>query len=257
MNALFKFFAANLFIVSCFGNAQWDLILAPIATESVVNVFEAENDAPANITLTEKQILKVVSEKLSKDLQVDGILKLKTSQKLNVNVKSDNWKIKVSGKESAFKSSMSIGFSIVCNNEVVGNFKLPVSVSIMRDVYVAKKLIAANAELRHNDFSIERRDVLALKSIPLDTKVGLVLHSTKKTIKAGDILLAEFVEKRPDIFKGQAIDVIGEKGCLSISLKCIAMENGRLNQSISVKNEQTNKTFYAKIISEGVARVSL
>ena len=57
------------------------------------------------------------------------------------------------------------------------------------------------------------------------------------------------------VLKGQTVDVKVNRGLLSMQLKGVAMENGRLDQLITIKNISTNKTFQGKIVSDGTVQV--
>ena len=78
-----------------------------------------------------------------------------------------------------------------------------------------------------------------------------------ENISAGVPLVSRSVRPHDVILRGKLLDAIVQEGTLSISVKVEALENGRLGQSIRVRNIKSRKDFLGKVQNEQTVYVSL
>jgi len=71
-----------------------------------------------------------------------------------------------------------------------------------------------------------------------------------ETVSTGMPLLARSVHLRPVVRRGQAIDALVQDGVLSITLKVEALQDGAPGQMIRVRNIQTRRDIFGKVLND-------
>lgn len=127
------------------------------------------------------------------------------------------------------------------------NTSIPIwfAVQAYQKVLVAKHQIKNQSELGPNDLRIEQKEITGLrhKPLPLKTQKNWAI----KTIQAHQILTDNLVVKKPDVLKGQLVQVKVNSPHLFIASKAMALNNGYKGQCIPLKNPNSNQLFTAKI----------
>ena len=112
-------------------------------------------------------------------------------------------------------------------------------------VLVANHDIHYNTPLENSSFSTKKRNIAGLNAPPIIT---LPEHMwLKSSIQRDDILLESQLKESPLIIHGQHIKIATHNHSITIMMDAIALADGYLGETITVKNPLNQKTFMARI----------
>lgn len=78
----------------------------------------------------------------------------------------------------------------------------------------------------------------------------------KRNIKAGQVLTPNLVKAQKLVLRGQHITIVAQNGGLNLRVKGKALMDGQQGQTIKVKNLNSKKLIYARVISAGIVKVN-
>jgi flagella basal body P-ring formation protein FlgA len=124
--------------------------------------------------------------------------------------------------------------------------KTPVSaaIQVMAPVLVAQRTINRHDVLSDADLRYESRDITSLsRSVMVDSR-EIVGRRAKGRINQGGLLTPAMVEPAPVIKKGDIVTLYVESDALKITVPGEALQDGYLNEIISVSNLMSKKHIY-------------
>lgn len=78
----------------------------------------------------------------------------------------------------------------------------------------------------------------------------------KRNIKAGQVVTPNLVRAQKMVLRGEHITIIAQNGGLNLRVKGKALMDGQMGQMIKVKNLNSKKLIYARVISAGMVKVN-
>lgn len=122
-----------------------------------------------------------------------------------------------------------------------------VRADISADVVVAATAIPANRVIAAADLMLERRSVSAAPDA-LSDPAAAAGHASQRPLRAGQIVPKNWLTA-PLLFKrGAPVRIIARSGPIDISTDGEALEAGRLNEILQVRNVATGKVIRARAI---------
>ncbi len=165
------------------------------------------------------------------------------------------------GKCSGYLTAELIGNDIRKNNTVKitcsrkekpYSIKVPVTVTVLRKATVAAENIPKGTLLSESlieDVFINESENSAFTVTDRSMIIGT---KSRKDIKAGEqIRVSDFCL----VAKGDIVTIVAQSSNLSIKTQGLALEEGKLNDRIQVKNTKTNKIISAIVQGPGLVRV--
>ncbi len=122
-------------------------------------------------------------------------------------------------------------------------------------VVVAKNNLPNKAILNREDLLLEKRELSRLPQdviINLDEAIGKEL---KISLQAGTVLRKGYIDEPLLIKRNQEVEIIAKGRNFVVKAKGVALQPGRLNEMIKVKNLSSQKTIQAKVIDENKVEV--
>lgn len=153
-------------------------------------------------------------------------------------------------------NSMRMG--IYADNRLLQTFSASVDVGILRNVPVTKRIVTRNMKLSADDYEWKRVAIRDLDYLPEDT--DLVDKRLTVRLNPGDVIrpghIRKHVEpKQPFVVNTRDnVKVIARKGPLLVTLGgAVALDRGRVGDTIRVRNPDSQKILTAKLISPDTA----
>ena len=78
----------------------------------------------------------------------------------------------------------------------------------------------------------------------------------KRNIKAGQVVTPNLVRAQKMVLRGEHITIVAQNGGLNLRVKGKALMDGHIGQTIKVKNLNSKKLIYARVISAGIVKVN-
>lgn len=146
---------------------------------------------------------------------------------------------------------------VSCSEPAKWSVRVPVQIQQFKPVLVSTKSISRDQPIGSDDYHLVMTDVNMLTEgyfqNPDDLK-GLVL---KNTISAGTVIKNNFLKQPILIKRGETVKIIAQAPGLNIETVGIAQMDGIKNQSITVRNQRSNKIIDAIAHESGVVIVNL
>jgi flagellar basal body P-ring formation protein FlgA len=78
-----------------------------------------------------------------------------------------------------------------------------------------------------------------------------------RAVQPDRLLIWRDLAARPIVRRGQVVEVVAQSGPVSVSLKGMAMQDGARNETIRIRNIQSNREFTAQVTGENRAVIRL
>jgi flagella basal body P-ring formation protein FlgA len=128
------------------------------------------------------------------------------------------------------------------------------TLKIYKNAYKAKRDIRKGEELSKDLFEQVEIDIAGLKFQPIYSIDDIDCHRAKLNIKANEILLSNFLERKPLIKRGDQLIGVFESQYVQVSLTVFAREDGGMGDLIRVITPE-KKLYKAQIINEKTVKL--
>ena len=158
-----------------------------------------------------------------------------------------------------FPANISAQFLLRVRTEVLGE------ASQEQTIVLRANLWRSGWRLRRPSQSGEMLDLSALEPVRIDV---LRDRGALSSMPQGDYIFTRAVPPnrlltwrdlaaRPIVRRGQVVEVLAQSGPVSVSLKGMAMQDGARNETIRIRNLQSNREFTAQVTGESRAVIRL
>ena len=133
----------------------------------------------------------------------------------------------------------------------------PVSLSVRRfaQVLVAKNRIPQGSLLDPSDFVLQREEIIDDSRGVLTNMQDIAGKTAKTSISAGQIMYALMLDNQKLVKKNDTVTVLFDTSLMSITMRAVAMKDGRAGDIIQVKNIDSRKIFDVQVVSNTAVRV--
>jgi flagellar basal body P-ring formation protein FlgA len=215
------------------------LLVAPVA-------LRAQTEAPVWVP--------EITERIRAHFGLEGDLHL-------VPVNGGNFAPKAGATVSVveFPANISAQFLLRVRTEVLGE------ASQEQTIVLRANLWRSGWRLRRPSQSGEMLDLSAFEPVRIDV---LRDRDALSSMPQGDYIFTRAVPPnrlltwrdlaaRPIVRRGQVVEVFAQSGPVSVSLKGMAMQDGARNETIRIRNLQSNREFTAQVTGESRAMIRL
>ena len=165
-----------------------------------------------------------------------------------------SWDIIPSSPEIIGSSRFSVILKV--DNKVRKNF------SVRGQTKAITSVVTARSRLKYGDIitpemvEIAERDISSVQSYSRSASevIGSVV---KRNIQEGSVIGPDLVELPPVIEKGELVRIVVNHGGLVLTATGIAKSDGHLDETIRVKNTDSNKLIYCRVQAPGLVEVRL
>ncbi len=124
---------------------------------------------------------------------------------------------------------------------------ISVRVKIYEKVYISTKDIAKRDPINVSDFKLVEKDITALRG-KIVTSLGDVIGArANRSIRKGDILTSESIERMPVIYPGDRVTAASIVGNVLISFNAISRQEGSIGDIIRIRTKD-NDIYKAEVI---------
>ncbi|MBN9230050.1 MAG: flagellar basal body P-ring formation protein FlgA [Legionella sp.] len=127
---------------------------------------------------------------------------------------------------------------------------VPVRISLMKTIYIASRTMHKGETITGSDLVQAEMDVHKLKNGYFDDIDKLIGRACKNTIPVNSAFNPQNIELAKVIHKGERVKITTTNNTLSISMDGLAMNDGAIGDSISVRNLTSNKVLEAQVAGE-------
>ncbi|GJM11640.1 MAG: flagella basal body P-ring formation protein FlgA [Pseudohongiella sp.] len=150
-----------------------------------------------------------------------------------------------------------ITVGVRCTGQNPWTLYVPVSISALVDVVLAKRALTRGAVLEAEDLEIQQ---LAMDKLPLgyvSDPSQIVDFELIRPVRVGVPLTLSAVRPREIIQQGQEVIIVAQIAGLEVKMTGKALRNGQFGDLIPVKNLRSGRTVEATIMNESTVSVNL
>ena len=141
---------------------------------------------------------------------------------------------------------------------LVKAFNVPVQIKAYKEVLVAKDNIAIEQAITEENTISKRVDCANVIEHVLDKNSLKKEMTTRKLIKAGEILDRRFIKVKPDVVRNTEVRVFfSSNDSLMVTIDAVALEDGLIGEWVNVENKNYKKVYKGKIIGENRVLVTI
>jgi len=183
---------------------------------------------------------------------------------VQVTLTSLNKQLQVQKCQNALEVRMAPGAKLLGNSSLSVScsapqpWKIHVAAHIdgQVDALIARYPIPRGTIIQDNDLEFVVRRYSQLNHGYYGSANLLTNMEAKRNIKAGQILTPALVKAQKLVLRGQHITIVAQNGGINLRVKGKALMDGQQGQTIKVKNLNSKKLIYARVISAGIVKVN-
>jgi flagella basal body P-ring formation protein FlgA len=128
---------------------------------------------------------------------------------------------------------------------------------VLRNVAVATRELRSGETLGTGDATTESREADTPRGEAQDDPTGAVGRRVRRHVKAGDVLLAAWLEEAPRVRRGERVTLRLVRGPLRIEMPGRAEQDGAAGAWIRVRNASSGREVTGRVADAGVVDVAL
>ena len=188
--------------------------------------------------------------------KIDNYLKnhLSEFEKYEFKIKSNpgknsSAKIKINReKEVKIKGKYCYVPVIINKGRRTFNSLITLELKLYDKVLIARRDLSRGENLSRADFYLVTKEISGLRTEPINKTTPLEFFRVRRTIKSGEVLVANKIEGIPAVKKGDKITANLVSGSILITLDAVANQDGLIGQKIRIKADK--KIYKAKVIDK-------
>jgi flagella basal body P-ring formation protein FlgA len=163
-----------------------------------------------------------------------------------------SWKVTPSNPEIMGSSSFSIAFTV--DGKPAGSCIVRGKLEALAEVATAEVTLRKGDLITKENIALKQQNIGSLDK-PFLAVEPLVGMQVARTINIGKAIEQKHIVSPPIIKEGDQVKIFARRGDLQISTSGIAKANGRLGETIRIKNVSSNKLIYCRVDGPGIVSV--
>lgn len=151
---------------------------------------------------------------------------------------------------SGLSKRVCVWLDVRVDGKVYRSVPVWLSVTARAPVLVARRAIKPREKLTPSDVVQEERDVADLGSPALAALADVVGQRARTFLPAGAVVQAKDVEPSPAVWADTTVDVRVTSGAIVIETQAVAEEDGRVGDTVHVRNPTTASIFSARVVGD-------
>lgn len=174
----------------------------------------------------------------------------------DIMVRSNDWDVKIDPKYGTIKNGSNLlDVTVYSLDGVYKEFSTVARVKTFDNVIVAKRMLDRHQKITEDDIEVQRVETTSFRRHFFRRDEAVVNHRTRQVIQKGKVIFANMVELPPVIKRGDVIKIKIVLKNVEVTALGQALEDGRLGQTIHVKNISSGKRLQARVINEKTVKV--
>jgi flagella basal body P-ring formation protein FlgA len=142
------------------------------------------------------------------------------------------------------------------DGKVVKNMTLSVDLEALAPVAIAADDLPRGTILNPEDLRMVTMDLATLRNPCLDAQ-ELVGKKLRRLVRMGAPFIRSGLETPPMVKRGEMVTITASKGTLTVTARGLAQENGGEDDTIRVKNINSQKEIFCRVTAPSSVEVEL
>jgi len=144
-----------------------------------------------------------------------------------------------------------------CEGSQPWSLHVPLTVSVMKTIAVAKQLLPRGSVLHHRDIMMKKVDLATLPQGYIDKEQVLIGQKLKRRITAGAAFTPTIIIKPDRIKRGQRVTILARSGTMEVRMTGKALSSGAVGERIKVVNLASKRKREGVVTANGEVRIAL
>ncbi len=150
-----------------------------------------------------------------------------------------------------------IQVQVQCNGVAPWRKFVPAEVKVYQAILVASSNLPRGTLIDTHHFSVMETDVATLRRTPILNPESALDMELKYSLTAGTAISQEILQRPKVIKRGDLVQLIAETEALLIRQQGEALQDGEVGKTINVRNNSSNLTVQATVVSAGRVKIQL
>jgi flagella basal body P-ring formation protein FlgA len=153
------------------------------------------------------------------------------------------------------RARMAVWIDVIAHGAVYRSVLVPLAVSAHRDVYVARRALAAGSVAEAADFEQRDEDVAALADAPLAP--GTLAHGgrVRQALAGGQVVTARQMAPDDMVLRGDHVRLVSRGGGIAVETGATALADALVGQQVRVRPERSNEMVTARVMAPGLVSI--
>ena len=174
------------------------------------------------------------------------------AEALTVPIGTLSWKVKPSNPEILASSSFTLTFTV--DGKPAGTSIARGKLEALANVATAVVTLNKGELITKDNIVLKQQNICAIDK-PFLAKEPLIGMQIARIVNAGKAIEQKHIVSPPVIKDGDQVKIFARKGELQISTSGTAKANGRLGETIRVKNASSSKLIFCRVDGPGIVSV--
>ena len=153
------------------------------------------------------------------------------------------------------RARMAVWIDVIAHGAVYRSVLVPLAVSAHRNVYVARRALAAGSVAAAADFEQRDEDVAALADAPLAP--GTLDHGgrVRQALAGGQVVTARQMAPNDMVLRGDHVRLVSQGGGIAVETGATALADALVGQQVRVRPERSNEMVTARVTAPGLVSI--
>ncbi len=144
-----------------------------------------------------------------------------------------------------------------CTGQNPWSLFVPVTVSVMAPVVVAKRDLARGDLITAEDLRLEPRDLSRLHRGYLEHPEDALGNRVRQHIRRDDVITPSRISVPLAVKRNSRVVIVANNPAIAVHMAGTALESGSIGDRIRVRNRSSRRELEATIVSQGVVQVAM
>lgn len=208
-------------------------------------------------TLSQQQLIDIITTYIDENSAQlpkaeTRFIPIHAPQEVTVAPGKLSWKVTPS--KPGILGSNTFTITLLVDGKQAGTHVVRGKLEVMADVVTATAMLQKGDILTESNVILQSQDIGSLDK-PFMTTNEVIGKQLARTVSAGTALKPDHLVLPPIIKEGEMVKILARKGTMQLSASGLAKTDGRLGESIGVKNISSNKMIHARVAGPGTVTV--
>jgi flagella basal body P-ring formation protein FlgA len=144
-----------------------------------------------------------------------------------------------------------------CDGDKPWTLYVPLNVSVMSQVVVAKTELTRGSTVTREDVKLEKRDIARLHRGYLESLDKAIGKTVKYSVRSNQVVTPSRIDSPLAVKRNGRVTILAANSSVQVRMTGTALENGSIGQRIRVKNRSSERELEARVVGQGIVQVTL
>lgn len=146
---------------------------------------------------------------------------------------------------------VAVWLDLVAGGQVARSVVVPVSITLRRDAYVARRRLAAGSVVQPDDFEVREENVAGLHARPVAASDRDARWRLRRAVQAGQVLAQDVLPAPGTVFPGDRIRLLTRSGAIGIEVDAVVQAEATPGQLVAVRAGNSSDTVAGRLTAAG------